>query len=175
MTFKILIGHHLYGLMEKCGISLLTQILGKHTNQGWNNIKGSKGLTGASTLRHDKASNTMEKTKPSVFSTKIKLYKSLVLSIQLYACESWTLIWWDKSKPRAPTKINAIGWCLAYHTKNTKKNERIGLCMTRGQYPEDERFGWLVIALKAEHTLPTCETVDLATAPSSPSQYRLYS
>ena len=42
-----------------------------HTNQRQNTNKGSKDLTGASTLIHDKASNTMENTKPSLFQRRL--------------------------------------------------------------------------------------------------------
>ena len=49
------------------------------TSQRWNVNKGTKEQTGASTLRHDKASNTVKKAIS--FPTKITLYKSLVLSI----------------------------------------------------------------------------------------------
>ena len=37
------------------------QILGIHTNQGWNIIKGSNDQTGTGTLSNNKAIGTMEK------------------------------------------------------------------------------------------------------------------
>ena len=66
------------------------KILRIHRNQRRNINKGSKDQTGASALSHDKASSTMEKQRHQ-FSHKIKIYKSPVLSILLYGCESWTL------------------------------------------------------------------------------------
>ena len=61
------------------------------------------------------------KNKAISFPTKIKLYKSLVLLILLYGCESWTLarIWRDESKP---WKTNAAGGSLA---KSYKEHETI--------------------------------------------------
>ena len=67
------------------------QIVGIHTNQGWNILKGSKVQTGTSTVSHDKAAIPWKNNAIS-FPTKIsKLYKSLVLPILLYGCENWTL------------------------------------------------------------------------------------
>ena len=49
--------------------------------------KRSKDQSGASTLSHDKASNTMGNNAIS-FPANIKLYKSVVLSILLFGSES---------------------------------------------------------------------------------------
>ena len=50
------------------------------------------------------------------FPTMIKLFKSHVLSILLYGCESWTL---------TTLKTTCTGGCLAYRTENKKPNEYI--------------------------------------------------
>ena len=62
----------------------------KQTTDGTYITKENKDQTGACIFSHDNASNTME-NKAMRFPTKIKLYKSLVLSTLLYKCESWTL------------------------------------------------------------------------------------
>ena len=55
-----------------------------------------------------------------IFPTKNKLYKSHVMSMLLYTCESWTLmaVWRGESRPLA---TNATGECLAYQTESTKQ------------------------------------------------------
>ena len=57
---------------ENAGRSRPVQIPSVHTNQRRNINKGSKDRTGASTLSHDKASNTMKNNAIS-FPTKIKV------------------------------------------------------------------------------------------------------
>ena len=75
---------------ENAGRCETVQILWIHATQGWDIINGSKDQTIASTLSHEKVA-VLWKTKAVSIPTKIKLYKSHVLSILIYGCNSWTL------------------------------------------------------------------------------------
>ena len=95
---------------KTAGRSETVQILRIHKNQRRNTNKGRK-------IRLAPAYSTMTglaivwKNKAPSFATKIKLYKSLVLSILVYRRESWmqTRIWGGESRL---LKVNATGGCL---------------------------------------------------------------
>ena len=94
------------------------QMLRIHTNQRRkkNINKGSKDQTGSYSAMTRLA---MLLKKGIRFSTKIKLYKSLVLSILLYGCESWTLTA-DLERGTQAFEINATGGCLGHNKENLK-------------------------------------------------------
>ena len=69
---------------------LQLKYLGSTQTKDGTSLKEVKNQTGTWTLSHDKTTRTM-KNKAIRFLTRIKLNKSLVLSIMFYGCESWTL------------------------------------------------------------------------------------
>ena len=85
--------------------------------------KGSEDLSGANALNCDKASNTMEKQKPTVFLQRLNSTNHL-------SCPYWSMdvtagrrrrIWRGESRS---LKTNATEECLAYHTGSIKQTNR---------------------------------------------------
>ena len=69
-------------------------------------------------------------------SSKIRLMRSLVISVLLYACETWTLTA-DILKKLQATEMRSLGNCLASHTEITSltmQSDRIG--QTIGPYDD---------------------------------------
>ena len=98
-----------------------------HTNQRRNIIIGSEGQTVASTLSHDKASNTVEKQSHQFSYTKdytlqvAYLVKTAIRMSELDAdCES------GEKNLTKPLKTNATAGWLTYDTESMKRTNTYG-------------------------------------------------
>ena len=111
------------------------QILGIHTNKGWEIINGSNDQTGTGTLSRKEYG----KTKPPVFLQRLNTtnHSSCQYCSRDVRAGRWLRILRDESKP---LKVNATGWCLAYHTETVKRKRTNTYCNSSMYSPEIRNF-----------------------------------